>query len=55
MSSEYHNFNLIKFTTQLILNIQTLMILCHEVHYIWWVNTDLELHLWEDCIKLNKI
>ena len=25
--------------------------LCREVHYIWWVNKELELQEWDNCIK----
>ena len=28
--------------------------LCRDVHYMWWVNQELELQKWEDCINYKR-
>ena len=36
MDSVFHNFNLLTFVIQIIIYIN--IVLCHEIHYMWWVN-----------------
>ena len=50
-----HNFNLLIFVIYKILyTLKKLVTLCHDVHYMWSRNQELELQEWEDCIKSKK-
>ena len=33
---------------------KNLVMLCREVHYMWWINQQLELQAWEDCVESIK-
>ena len=53
MESMYHNFDFLISVIQHILHIKKFK-LCRDVHYVWWVNQELELQEWGYCIKSKK-